>query len=268
MALPKSLWLLAELTYRCPLQCTYCSNPVDFAGARLRRELASEEWCRVFREAKARGVLQLGLSGGEPTLRPDLELLVRTAHGLAFYTSLITSAYRLTRDRLAGLKQAGLDHVQISIQAADPGSSDAIAGTRSYDDKIAAYRYTRELGFPLTVNAVLHRQNLDQVEPLIWLAESLGAQRIALANTQFYGWALHNRDALMPTKRRLQAARPLVERQRAPPRTEPEIVWGLPDYHEQYPKPCMGGWGRTYMPVPPPGEVWPCPPAGRSPPPS
>jgi pyrroloquinoline quinone biosynthesis protein E len=261
--MPKPLWLLAELTYRCPLQCPYCSNPLDFAGARFQRELATEEWCRVFREAKALGVLQLGLSGGEPTLRPDLELLVRTAHGLGFYTSLITSAYRLTRDRLAGLKQAGLDHVQISIQAADPASSDAIAGARSYDDKIAAYRYTRELGFPLTVNAVLHRQNLDQVEPLIRLAESLGAERIELANTQFYGWALHNRDALMPTKRQLQAAWQVVERERARLGTKLEIVWVLPDYHEQYPKPCMGGWGRSYMTVTPAGEVWPCHAAGR-----
>src|SRR5260370_9589222 len=133
MALPKSLWLLAELTYRCPLQCPYCSNPLDFAGARFQRELATEEWCRVFREAKALGVLQLGLSGGEPTLRPDLELLVRTAHGLGFYTSLITPAYRLTRDRLASLKQARLDHVQITIQAAPPPSSHPLPGARAYD---------------------------------------------------------------------------------------------------------------------------------------
>ena len=260
---PKPLWLLAELTYRCPLQCPYCSNPLDFAGARFQGELATEEWCRVFREAKALGVLQLGLSGGEPTLRPDLEHLVRTAHGLGFYSSLITSAYRLTRERLAGLKQAGLDHVQISIQAADAGSSDAIAGTRSYADKIAAYQYTRELGFPLTVNAVLHRKNLDQVEPLIRLAESLGAERIELANTQFYGWALHNRDALMPTQQQLQAAWQVVERERARLGSKLEIVWVLPDYHEQYPKPCMGGWARAYMTVTPAGEVWPCHAAGR-----
>src|SRR5260370_6835295 len=263
MALPKSLWLLAELTYRCPLQCTYCSNPVDFAGARFQRELAAEEWCRVVREAKGVGVLQLGVSGGEPTLRPDLELLVRTAHGLGFYTSLITSAYRLTRDRLAGLKQAGLDPVQISIQAADLGSPDWSAGPRSYDDKIRAYRYTGELGFPLTVNAVLHRQNLDQVEPLIWLAESLGAERIELANTQFYGWALHNRDALMPTKRQLQAAWQGVERERTRLGTKLEIAWALPDYHEHYPNPCLGGWGRTYMTVPPTRDLWPCPPPDR-----
>ena len=157
---PKPLWLLAELTYRCPLQCPYCSNPLEFAGGRFKHELTTEEWCRVFREAKALGVLQLGLSGGEPTLRPDLEELVRTAHDLGLYTSLITSAHRLAKERLAALKRAGLDHVQISVQAADAGLSDHIAGTASYRDKIAAYHYTRELGFPLTVNVVLHRANL------------------------------------------------------------------------------------------------------------
>src|SRR2546430_2755976 len=166
----KPLWLLAELTYKCPLQCPYCSNPLDFAGPRFKQELSTDEWCRVFREAKALGVLQLGLSGGEPTLRSDLEELVREAHGLGLYTSLITSAYRLTKERLAALKAAGLDHVQISIQGADAELSDAVAGTASYRDKIAAYHYTRELGFPLAVNVVLHRRSLHQVEALIRVA--------------------------------------------------------------------------------------------------
>src|SRR6184192_209937 len=144
----KPLWLLAELTYKCPLQCPYCSNPLDFAGPRFKRELSTAEWCRVFREAKALGVLQLGLSGGEPRLRPDLEELVRTAHGLGLYTSLITSAYRLTKERLAGLKGAGLDHVQISVQGADAELLDEIAGTASYRDKIAAYPTRGSWGFP------------------------------------------------------------------------------------------------------------------------
>src|ERR1041385_2859568 len=225
---PRPLWLLAELTYKCPLQCPYCSNPLDFAGPRFKRELATEEWCRVFREARALGVLQLGLSGGEPLLRPALETLVAQAHALGAFCSLITPAYRLSRDRLAALKQAGLDHVQISVQAADAGLSDRIAGTASYRDKIAAYHYTRELGFPLTVNVVLHRANLHQVEALIRLAESLGAERIELANTQFYGWALHNRAALMPTKAQLAAAWQVVERERARLGTALEIVWVLP----------------------------------------
>jgi len=259
----KPLWLLAELTYRCPLQCPYCSNPLDFAGSRFKQELTTEEWSRVFREAKALGVLQLGLSGGEPLLRPDLESLVASAHQLGLYTSLITSAHRLTQDRLAALKRAGLDHVQISVQAADAELSDRIAGTKAFHDKLAAYHFTKELGFPLTVNVVLHRENLHQVEALIRLAESLSAERIELANTQFYGWAFHNRDALMPTKAQLDAAWQVVLRERARLGTRLEIVWVLPDYHEQFPKPCMGGWARAYMTVTPGGEVWPCHAAGR-----
>src|SRR5256885_9679635 len=262
---PKPLWLLGELPYKCPLQCPYCSNPLDFAGPRFRRELSTEEWCRVFREAKALGVLQLGLWGGEPPVRADLEDLIREAHGLGLYTSLITSAYRLTKERLALLKASGLDHVQISIQGADAELSDEIAGTASYGDKIAAYHYTRELGFPLTVNVVLHRRNLHQIDELIRLAESLGAERIELANTQFYGWARHNRDALMPTKAQLEAAWAVVQRERQRLVGRLEIVWVLPDYHEQFPKPCLGGWGRAYMTGTPAGEVWPGHAAGRIP---
>ena len=259
----KPLWLLAELTYKCPLQCPYCSNPLDFAGPRFKQELTTEEWSRVFREAKALGVLQLGLSGGEPLLRTDLEGLVATAHQLGLYTSLITSAHRLRKDRLAALQRAGLDHVQISVQAADADLSDRIAGTQAFGDKLAAYHFTKELGFPLTVNVVLHRENLHQVEALIRFAESLGAERIELANTQFYGWAFHNRDALMPTKAQLNAAWQVVLRERARLGPRLEIVWVLPDYHEQFPKPCMGGWARAYMTVAPGGEVWPCHAAGR-----
>src|SRR5437879_11923460 len=151
---PRPLWMLAELTYKCPLQCPYCSNPLDFAGARFKRELSTDEWCRVFREGKALGVVQLGLSGGEPTLRPDLEQLVRTAHELGLYTSLITSAYRLSRERLAGLKAAGLDHVQISVQGADAELSDEIAGPTPYRGKIAAHPYTRERVFPVVARGI------------------------------------------------------------------------------------------------------------------
>ena len=259
----RPLWLLAELTYRCPLQCPYCSNPLAFAGGRFKNELSTDEWRRVFREAKALGVLQLGLSGGEPTLRPDLEALVGCAHELGLYSTLVTSAYRLKRDRLAALRAAGLDHVQISIQASDEALSDSVAGTASYQDKMAAYRWTKELGFPLTVNVVLHRRNLHQVGDLIGLAEELGAERIELANTQYYGWAYHNRSALMPTRAQVAQGWEVVQRERARLGNKLEIVWVLPDYQQEFPKPCMGGWGRAYMTVTPAGEVWPCHAAGR-----
>ncbi len=217
----------------------------------------------MFREANELGVVQLGLSGGEPTLRPDLVALVRCAKQLGLYSTLVTSAYRLKKERLAELKAAGLDHVQISIQAADAELSDRIAGTDSYGDKLAAYEATRALGFPLTVNVVLHRDNLHQVEALIRLAERLGAERIELANTQFYGWALHNRATLMPTREQLAAGWEVVQRERRRLGSRLEIVWVLPDYHEEFPKPCMGGWGNAYMTVTPAGEVWPCHAAGR-----
>lgn len=217
----------------------------------------------MFREAHDLGVVQLGLSGGEPTLRPDLGELVRCARRLGLYSTLVTSAFRLKRERLAELKDAGLDHVQISIQAADAALSDRIAGTESFDDKVAACQATRELGFPLTLNAVLHRENLHQVEPLIRLAERLGAERIELANTQFYGWALQNRAALMPSRAQLAAGWEVVQRERQRLGTRLEIVWVLPDYYERFPKPCMGGWGNAYMTVTPGGEVWPCHAAGR-----
>lgn len=217
----------------------------------------------MFREAHELGVVQLGLSGGEPTLRPDLTALVRCAKQLGLYSTLVTSAYRLKKERLAELKEAGLDHVQISIQAADAELSDRIAGTDSHADKLAAYEATRALGFPLTVNVVLHRDNLHQVEALIRLAERLGAERIELANTQFYGWALHNRARLMPTREQLDAGWEVVQRERRRLGTRLEIVWVLPDYHEEFPKPCMGGWGNAYMTVTPAGEVWPCHAAGR-----
>jgi len=225
------------------------------------------EWLkhrRELREMREMDAANFGQIASELRMSSaDLEALVREAHGLGLYTSLITSAYRLTKERLAALKAAGLDHVQISIQGADAELSDAVAGTASYSDKIAAYRYTRELGFPLTVNVVLHRRNLHQVAALIALAESLGAERIELANTQFYGWALHNRAALMPTKAQLDEAWGVVQRERARLGTRLEIVWVLPDYHEQFPKPCMGGWARAYMTITPAGEVWPCHAAGR-----
>jgi pyrroloquinoline quinone biosynthesis protein E len=178
------------------------------------------------------------------------------------YQSLVTSAHRLTRDRLARLKEVGLDHVQISIQAADAGLSDTIAGSASHGDKVAACRYAKELGFALTVNVVLHRRNIHQVDALIRLAESLGAERVELANTQFYGWAFHNRAALMPTRDQIAAGWEMVQRERRRLGTRLEIVWVLPDYYEEFPKPCMGGWARSYLTVTPAGEVWPCHAAG------
>jgi PqqA peptide cyclase len=258
MAPPRPYTLVAELSYRCPLHCPYCSNPVDIGGDRYRDELQTEDWARAFREARRLGVVQLALTGGEPMLRRDLDELVAAARALGLYSTLVTAGTLLTRERCEQLKEAGLDHVQVSIQSPDPDENDRIAGNRSFDKKIAAARSARELGLPLTINCVLHRQNLDRVEEILLLAEELGAQRLELANTQYYGWAVVNQRALLPTRAQLARGEEAVKRfrERVGPRIT--VLWVLPDYYEELPKPCMGGWGRTAIVVAPNGEALPC----------
>jgi pyrroloquinoline quinone biosynthesis protein E len=251
--------LLAELTYSCPLSCPYCSNPLNLAD--YRDELTTAEWQRVLAEAQELGVLQLHLSGGEPLLRRDLVEIVNSANELGLYTNLITSALGLSRRRAEELRAAGLDHVQISIQADDPAISDRIAGTPSFERKIEAARVVKELGWPLTVNVVLHRQNIDRVADILRLAEELGADRTELANTQYYGWALRNRDALLPSKAQLEQAETVVRAARVRLAGRMDVIYVLPDYYSQYPKPCMGGWGKRQLTVTPNGETLPCPAA-------
>ncbi len=253
--------LLAELTYRCPLHCPYCSNPLNLAA--YSDELTVEEWSRVLTEAHDLGVLQLHLSGGEPLQRRDLLAIVTRAHELGFYTNLITSALSLTAAKAEQLKRAGLDHIQISIQAADPVLSDGIAGTPSYLRKVAVARTVKAIGFPLTLNVVLHRHNIDQVAAILALAEELAVERLELANTQYYGWALHNRTALLPTWEQLQRAESVVQAARVRLAKQMQIIYVIPDYYSRYPKPCMGGWGRQQLTVAPNGDVLPCPAAGQ-----
>jgi PqqA peptide cyclase len=252
------LLLIAELSYKCPLHCPYCSNPLTIGEAKYKTELATEDWVRVFRQAADLGVLQLALTGGEPLVRKDVETLTAVSREVGLYSTLVTAGTPFTRTRAESLREAGLDHVQISIQDSDPIESDRVAGTPSYDKKIEAARIARELGFPLTINVVLHRQNLDRVEAIIALAEELGARRVELANTQYQGWAAINRSALMPSRAQLEHGQRVVEeaRERLGPRME--ILWVLPDYYEDYPKPCMGGWGRDAMVITPNGDVLPC----------
>jgi PqqA peptide cyclase len=247
--------LLAELTYRCPLACAYCSNPVTMAD--YTDELSAVEWRRVLREARDLGVLQCHLSGGEPLLRRDLPDLVACAHELGLYTNLITSALGLSRQRAVGLRDAGLDHVQISVQADEAALSNRIAGTPSYERKLSAMRLVKELGWPLTVNVVLHRHNIDRIAEVLALAESVGADRVELANTQYYGWAWRNRDALLPSRAQLAAAEEVVRASRS----RMDILYVVPDYYSRYPKPCMGGWASRQLTVAPNGDVLPCPAA-------
>jgi pyrroloquinoline quinone biosynthesis protein E len=258
MEVPSPFTLIAELSYQCPLHCPYCSNPVDIGGERYRDELTTQEWVRTFRQARGLGVLQLALTGGEPMLRRDLVELCAAAAEAGLYSSLITAGTLFDADRAQALKAAGLDHVQISIQSPDPEDNDRIAGNRSFEKKIAAARLVRELGFPLTINCVLHRQNLDRIEDLLELTLELGAQRLELANTQYYGWAVLNQEALLPTWEQLRRGEDAVMRFRERVGPKVDVLWVLPDLYEELPKPCMGGWGRTAMVVSPNGEVLPC----------
>ncbi|HEX5194611.1 MAG TPA: pyrroloquinoline quinone biosynthesis protein PqqE [Solirubrobacteraceae bacterium] len=257
-ALPRPLTLIAELSYRCPLRCPYCSNPVAIGAPAYRDELDTADWTRVFGEAARLGVLQLALTGGEPMLRRDLPQLCAAARDAGLYASLITAGTLFDEERANELRGAGLDHVQISIQSADPDDNDRIAGNRSFHKKIAAARLATRLGFPLTINCVLHRHNLDRVEQVLELALALGAQRLELANTQYYGWAVVNQAALMPTRDQLERAEQAVIRFREQVGPRLEILWVLPDYYENLPKPCMGGWGQTAIVIAPNGDALPC----------
>jgi pyrroloquinoline quinone biosynthesis protein E len=251
--------LLAELTYRCPLGCAYCSNPLNIGD--YQDELATHEWRRVLAEARDLGVLQCHLSGGEPLLRRDLVEIVAEAHDLGLYTNLVTSALGFSRSRAEELRSAGLDHVQISVQSDEPTVSDRIAGIPSFARKIEAMGVVKELGWPLTMNVVLHRQNIDRVADLLALAEQVGADRVELANTQYYGWALRNRDALLPSRAQLEAAEVVVRAARERLRERMDIIYVIPDYYSRYPKPCMGGWASRQLTVTPNGDVLPCPAA-------
>jgi PqqA peptide cyclase len=252
----KPTTLLAELTHRCPLHCPYCSNPLELT--RSNAEISTEDWKRVFSEARELGVLQLGLSGGEPLVRRDLEELVAHAHSVGMYQTLVTSALGLTRDRVVRLKEAGLEHVQISFQDSERENAERIAGTKSWEMKHQAARWVKELDFAFTVNVVLHRGNLDHLAEIIDMAAALGADRVELANTQYYGWAVTNRASLMPTREQIERSEEIADRAVERYKGKMQIVYVLPDYYSEFPKPCYGGWGNYYIVIAPDGRAMPC----------
>lgn len=255
MNAPRPYNLVAELTYRCPLRCAYCSNPLDWAST--RDGLDADAWGRVFREAAALGVVHVGLTGGEPSVRPDLLEIVAAAAEAGLYVHLVTAGAPIVPDDLGPLAARGLRSVQLSIQDADPAASDAMAGVACFERKCAFARAVRERGLPLTLNVVMHRRNLERVDAIIALARALDAERLELANVQYYGWALHNRAALLPSRAQLDAALARVAAARVEAR-RPEILIALPDYLRERPKPCMGGWGERTIVVDPAGRVLPC----------
>lgn len=251
------LALLAELTHRCPLRCPYCSNPVELAKA--SEELSTEEWARALREAAELGCLQVHLSGGEPTARRDLPEIVAAARAAGLYTNLITAGVTLDAGKLAQLVAAGLDHVQLSVQDAEAEGAERIGGFRgAHAKKREAARLVKEAGLPLTVNAVVHRQNLHNLPALIELAREWGAGRVEVAHVQYYGWALANRAALLPTRAMLEEATLVVDRARERLKGQLVIDYVVPDYHAVRPKACMGGWGQRFLAISPRGDILPC----------
>ncbi|MDX1668305.1 MAG: pyrroloquinoline quinone biosynthesis protein PqqE [Limnobacter sp.] len=250
------LWLLAELTYRCPLHCVFCYNPVNYK--QQTTELSTEQWKETMRQARALGAVQLGFSGGEPLLRKDLEDLVAYGHKLGFYTNLITSGIGLKPERLKGLKEAGLDHIQISFQDATQASNDALSDTKTFSKKLEIATAVKQAGWPMVLNVVLHRLNLDHIDSIIELAVQLGVEYLELANTQFYGWAFQNKKALLPSREQLQHAEERVAAWREKLGHTMKLLYVVPDYFEQTPKPCMNGWGKVFLSIAPDGTALPC----------
>ncbi|MBO0870828.1 MAG: pyrroloquinoline quinone biosynthesis protein PqqE, partial [Micromonosporaceae bacterium] len=253
---PAPLGLLAELTYRCPLHCAYCANPLNLTD--YRDELSTADWIRVLGQARDLGVLQVHFSGGEPLLRPDLPELVDHAHQLGMYVNLVTSGIPLSAGSLSSLVDAGLDHFQLSIQDDRASAADSMAGMPAHARKLAVAAQVREYGLPLTINAVLHRGNIERLAGLTELAVTLRADRLELAHTQFYGWALPNRAALMPTEEQVRAAQRAVAAARRQYGDRIEIVYVAADYHTGTAKPCMDGWGNRQLVIAPNGDVLPC----------
>jgi pyrroloquinoline quinone biosynthesis protein E len=261
MTAPRPYALLAEITYRCPLHCPYCSNPTQM---RDDRELTTEEWQRVIRDAATLGVLQLGLSGGEPLVRRDVAELIRAAREANLYTNLITSGVGLDMARARELHDAGLDSVQLSFQADTADLADEIAGARAHERKLAAAAAVCDAGLALSLNFVIHRRNIDRLAEMIELTEKLGAKRVELASVQYYGWAFLNRAALLPTRDQVERAREIATAAQARLAGKIDIYYVLPDYYETRPKPCLGGWGQRYLTVNPIGDVLPCPTAASA----
>ncbi|MGV6476808.1 pyrroloquinoline quinone biosynthesis protein PqqE [Azotobacter vinelandii] len=254
------LWLLAELTYRCPLQCPYCSNPLDFA--RHGAELSTAEWIEVFRQARELGAAQLGFSGGEPLVRQDLSELIGAARGLGYYTNLITSGIGLSEARIAEFATAGLDHIQVSFQAADAELNDLLAGSgKAFARKLAMARAVKAQGYPMVLNFVTHRHNIDAIERIIELCLELEADYVELATCQFYGWAELNRAGLLPTRAQLERAERITNqwREKLAAQGHPcKLIFVTPDYYEERPKACMGGWASLFLDIAPDGTALPC----------
>ncbi len=250
------LWLLAELTYKCPLHCVFCYNPVDYTS--YGEELGTEDWLRVLRQSRELGATQLGLSGGEPLMRDDLEIIVREARQLGYYSNLITSGIGLTEKRLAAFKEGGLDHIQISFQDSSREMNDFISSTKTFELKSKVAQWVKEHEYPIVLNVVLHRMNIDHIAQILEMAERMEVEYLELANTQYYGWGFVNRDHLLPTRDQVERAEHVTNEFRARIGDRMKIYFVVPDYHSNRPKACMNGWGSVFVTVTADGLVLPC----------
>jgi len=255
-SIPSPLALVAEVTHRCPLHCVYCSNPLELV--RRDRELPADAWARVLREAAELGVLQVDFTGGEPLARPDLVELIRAARAAGLYVSLITSGLPLDKNRLEEIVRAGLDHLQLSFQGPGEESTNEFADSRAFPQKMRVAQWVKRHRIGLTLNFVIHRSNLGQLEDMIAMTEEIGPGRVEFAHVQYYGWALANRDRLLPTREQVNRSVETLKRAEERLRGRIRVEYVVPDYYAKYPKPCMGGWGRKVVLVKPDGDVLPC----------
>jgi len=250
------LWLLAEITYKCPLHCVFCYNPVDYTN--YGQELTTEDWLRVLRQGREIGATQLGFSGGEPLVRDDLEILVAEARKLGYYSNLITSGVGLNEKRISAFKEGGLDHIQLSFQDSTKELNDFLSSTRTFDLKQKVAKLIKKHEYPMVLNCVLHRHNIDHVQQILEMAEAMEAEYVELANTQYYGWAYVNRNHLLPTREQLQRAEEVTNKFRERVGNKMRIFFVVPDYYENRPKACMNGWGAVFLTITADGLALPC----------
>ena len=251
------LWLLAEITYRCPLHCAFCYNPTDYAD-HTKNELNTDEWIKVLRDARKMRALQLGISGGEPLLRDDIEDIVTEANQLGYYSNLITSGVGLTEKRIDAFKAGGLDHIQLSMHDITEEISNFVTDTKTFKLKQKVAAMIKDRGYPMVLNVVIHRYNIGHIKEILEMAEKLGADYVELANTQYYGWSLINRNQLMPTKEQIDEAEKITNEFREYIGNKMKIFFVVPDYYAERPKKCMNGWGEVFMIVTANGDVLPC----------
>lgn len=250
------LWLLAEVTYKCPLHCVFCYNPIDYT--RYGEELTTDDWLRVLRQGRELGATQLGFSGGEPLMRDDLEIMVAEARRLGYYSNLITSGIGLSEKRIATFKAGGLDHIQLSFQDSTREMNDFLSSTKTFDLKQKVAKLIKQYDYPMVLNCVLHRHNIDHVQQILEMAEAMDAEYVELANTQYYGWAYVNRDQLLPTREQLKRAEEVTNKFRERVGNKMKIFFVVPDYYEERPKACMNGWGALFLTITSDGLALPC----------